>query len=269
EAGAATADSGVGTAVGGDGPGANGPMAQGYQQLSGSFAVTGSGDIGPASGPGAGRPAERSLVGGFAGLVAIIVVAALFMTSEYRRGLIRVTLAASPRRGRVLAAKAVVVGVASFAIGLIAATVSLKLGNHLAYSHGANVLPISAGAQARLIVGTAAIFAVVAVFALALGALARRSAAAVTAALAMIVLPYILATSSVLPAGAAQWLARLTPAAGFAVQPSLVAWPQVSAAYTPDNGYFPLAPWVGLAVLCAWAAAALGLAYRQLQRRDA
>jgi hypothetical protein len=45
------------------------------------------------------------------------VVAALFVTSEYRRGLIRTKLAASPRRGRVvLAAKAVVIGAVSAVI---------------------------------------------------------------------------------------------------------------------------------------------------------
>ena len=44
----------------------------------------------------------------------MIVIAAMFITAEYRRGLIRTTLAASPRRGRVLAAKAVVIGAVTF-----------------------------------------------------------------------------------------------------------------------------------------------------------
>ena len=47
---------------------------------------------------------------------------AMFITAEYRRGLIRVTLAASPRRGRILAAKAVVIGVAAFVVGVPAAS---------------------------------------------------------------------------------------------------------------------------------------------------
>ena len=38
---------------------------------------------------------------------------------------------------------------------------------------------------------------------------------------------------------------------------------------TPGNGYFPLAPWAGFAVLCAWTAAALVLALFLLRRRDA
>ena len=43
------------------------------------------------------------------------------MTAEYRRGLIRTTLAASPRRGRMLAAKALVIGAVAFAAGLLGA----------------------------------------------------------------------------------------------------------------------------------------------------
>jgi hypothetical protein len=87
--------------------------------------------------------------------------------------------------------------------------------------------------------------------------------------IAGIVLPYLLATlPGVLPVGAEQWLTRLTPAAGFAIQQSTPAYPQVYASYTPGTGYFPLAPWAGFAVLCAWAAAALALAVFVLRRRD-
>jgi ABC-type transport system involved in multi-copper enzyme maturation permease subunit len=259
----------TGTAVGGGGPAANGQQADQFQQSGGGFTVTGSGDIAPAADQKTGQPAGQSLVGAFAGLIAIIVVAALFITAEYRRGLIRLTLAASPRRGRVLAAKAVVIGAVAFAVGLVAAAIALPLGNHLAYGHGAYILPVSTPTEVRLIAGTAGIFAAVAVFALAVGVLLRRSAATVTVVIVAIVLPYILSVASVLPAGVAQWLTRLTPAAGFAVQQSLVAYPQVTAAYTPDNGYFPLAPWAGFAVLCGYAALALGLALHQLRRRDA
>ena len=77
--------------------------------------MTGSGDIAPIpAGKSAGGPQPISgyLAGTFAGLIALIVVATMFMTAEYRRGLIRITLAASPRRGRVLAAKAIVIGAA-------------------------------------------------------------------------------------------------------------------------------------------------------------
>jgi ABC-type transport system involved in multi-copper enzyme maturation permease subunit len=246
-------------------------MAQsvGFHQSAGAYTVTGMGDIAPSGGQSSGRPVEQSLVGAFAGLIAIIVVAALFITSEYRRGLIRLTLAASPGRGRVLAAKAVVIGTAAFVVGLVGAAVTLPLADHLAYAHGSYLLPASALTETRVVAGTAALFAVVAVLALAMGTLLRRSAAAVTLVIVVIVLPYILSVASVLPPGVALWLTRLTPAAAFSIQQTLVPYPQVAASYTPANGYYPLSPWAGFAVLCAYTALALGLAAHRLRRRDA
>ena len=120
-----------------------------------------------------------------------------------------------------------------------------------------------------MVVGTAALLAAAAVLALALGTVLRRSAAAVTIVIVAIVLPYILGIASVLPVGAADWLLRVTPAAAFAVQQAAPQYPQVIALYSPGSGYFPLAPWAGFAVLCAYAALALGLAVMLLRRRDA
>jgi uncharacterized membrane protein len=85
-----------------------------------------------------------------------------------------------------------------------------------------------------------------------------------------IVLPYFFATAlPVLPASAADWLLRVTPAAAFAIQQTIPRYPQVRAPYTPANGYFPLAPWAGFAVLCGYAVLALALAVILLRRRDA
>jgi len=117
--------------------------------------------------------------------------------------------------------------------------------------------------------GTAALLALAAVLALAAGAMLRRSAAAVTAVIVAIVLPNILAVASVLPAAVSEWLLRLTPAAAFALQQTLPHYPQVSSAYTPANGYYPLAPWAGFAVLCGYAALALILAVFLLRKKDA
>jgi hypothetical protein len=43
----------------------------------------------------------------------------------------------------------------------------------------------------------------------------------------------------------------------------------VDAIYAPSAGYYPLPPGAGLAVLCVYAAVALGLAVLVLRRRDA
>jgi ABC-type transport system involved in multi-copper enzyme maturation permease subunit len=254
----------------GSGPGQN--LGDGFHRADGSITVAGSGDIAPADDGTAfgGQTVEHPLAGAFAGLIAVIVVATMFITAEYRRGLIRVTLAASPRRARVLAAKAIVVGAVTFAAGLAGTAVAFLLGLRIMHSNGFFVLPVTPLTEVRVVAGTAALLAAAAVLALGAGALLRRSAGAVTAVIAAIVLPYVLATSGVLPAGPSRWLLTVTPAAAFAVQQSIPDYPQVSNACTPSHGgCYPLEPWAGFAVLCAWAVAALALAVIVLRRRDA
>jgi ABC-type transport system involved in multi-copper enzyme maturation permease subunit len=242
--------------------------AAGVDESGDTFAVTGSGDIAPL-GTGGGSRIENTLTGVFTGLIVVIIVAVLFITAEYRRRLIRTTLLASPRRGRVLVAKAIVIGLVTFAAGLIATAVAVPMCTRILRSNGNYILPVTSLTELRVMVGTAALLAVAAVFALALGALFRRSVAAVTAAIVVLVLPHVLATSSVLPEGAAQWLLRLTPAAAFAIQQSIPEYPQVTSHYVPQDGYYPLTPWAGFAVFCGYAAIALGLAVFWLRRRDA
>jgi ABC-type transport system involved in multi-copper enzyme maturation permease subunit len=242
--------------------------AQGFTQAGSRLTVSGSGDIAPAADNT--DIVKRAVVGTFAGLIALVVIGVMFITAEYRRGLIRTTLTASPRRGRVLAAKAVVLGAVAFAAGLVATAVTIPLGERLLHANGNPIPPVPALTWLQVLAGTAALLAVSAVFGLAVGTLLRRSAAAVTAVIAGIVLPYLLATvPGILPVGAEQWLLRATPAAGFAVQQTLTQYPQVSTVYTPGTGYFPLTPWAGFAVLCAWTALALALAVFLLRRRDA
>jgi len=244
------------------------PSAQGFTQAGGRVTVSGSGDIAPATDNT--DSVKHTLAGTFAGLIAVVVIGVMFITAEYRRGLIRTTLAASPRRGRVLAAKAIVLGVVTFAAGLVAVVIVIPLGEYLLHENGNPIYPVGVLTATRIVAGTAALLAVSAVLGLAIGTLLRRSAGAVTAVIAGIVLPYLLATvPGILPVGAEQWLLRVTPAAGFAVQQSITQYPQVHDVYTPGTGYFPLSPWAGFAVLCAWTAVALALALFLLRRRDA
>jgi ABC-type transport system involved in multi-copper enzyme maturation permease subunit len=274
--GAAPRGTWTGTAIGRGGPVAVGPGGQGptpFSHTGGTFTVTGSGDIAPVTpGPGSNYPTvtvEQSLVGVFIGLIVIVVVAAMFFTTEYRRGLIRTTLAATPRRGAVLAAKALVIGAAAFVTGLIASVIAIAIGVPKEESHGQVLLTVPPLTEARVIVGTAALLAVAAIFAVALGAVLRRSAAAITVAVVTVVLPFLLAGLNIVPSGAAAWLLRLTPAAGLAIQQSIPRYHQVSNVLSPVRGYYPLSPYTGFAVLCLWAAAALGLALVLLRRRDA
>jgi ABC-type transport system involved in multi-copper enzyme maturation permease subunit len=251
--------------VGGASPGT------GFHQAGGTITVTGTGDIAPYVAGAEGAPGStigNTLLGAVLALLAAAVVATMFMTSEYRRGLIRVTFAASPARGRVLAAKAVVVAAVTFVAGLAGAIVAVQLGERLLRSNGNFILPASTFSNLRVVAGTAALLAVASVLALALGTILRRSAGAVTVVIALITLPYLLALTA-LRGSAGDWLLRVTPAAAFAIQQTTPQYPQVSAAYTVGNGYFPLAPWPGFAVLCGYTAVALVLAIVLLRRRDA
>src|SRR5215470_16627119 len=263
---------GGGGLAGGPGPG-GGRGSPPFSRNGGTFRVTGSGDIAPVTpGPGSGLPTvtiEQSLAGAFLGLIAMVAVAAMFFTAEYRRGLIRTTLAAAPRRGAVLAAKAVVIGAVAFVTGLVASVISIAVGVPREENHGQVLLTVPALTEARVIVGTAALLAVAAAFAVALGALLRRSAAAITVAVVAVVLPFLLVGLDIVPSGVGAWLLRVTPAAGLAIQQSIPRYHQVTNFLSPVQGYYPLSPYAGFAVLCLWAAAALGLAFVLLKRRDA
>jgi ABC-type transport system involved in multi-copper enzyme maturation permease subunit len=272
--GAWPASTWAGTYVGRGAALAQGGLTGGYHQAGGRFTVTGSGDIapligGPLNGAAGHATLTIFLIGTFAGLIAVIVVATMFMTAEYRRGLIRITLAASPRRSRVLAAKALVLGLVAFVAGLAGAAAAVLFGRVVAQNQGLTVFPVSALTELRAIVGTGLLVAVAAVFTLAVATMLRRSAAAIMVAIVAIVLPFFLAFTSAVPQSVGDWLLRITPAAAFALQQPMTQYHQVIASYRPMAGFFPLAPWVGFAVLCAWAAVALGGAGWLLRRRDA
>jgi ABC-type transport system involved in multi-copper enzyme maturation permease subunit len=238
----------------------------GFRQANGSLIVSGSGDIAPAV---SGSTIAHPLVGLFIALLAVIILGVLFITAEYRNKMVRISLIASPRRGQVLAAKAVVIGLVVFVAGLVAAGLAVLLGERTLRSSGNFVDPVTGLTEIRVIAGAAALLAIAAVLALGAGALFRRSAQAVTVVIAVIFLPYLFAIASVLPANATDWLLRVTPAAAFAIEQTQPQYPQVIASYTPANGYYPLSPWEGFGVLCAWAAVALGLALLVLRNRDA
>jgi len=241
-----------------------------YHHSGPSFVLSGSGDVAPAVVEGllgTDTASSSLLFGLIVGLIVVIVVATMFITVEYRRGLIRTTFTATPARGRVLAAKALVIGAVTFVIGVVTAAAAVPIGEHILSGNGAYVFPASAFTELRIIAGCGALVAITAVAVLAIGTIVRKSAGAVTGGIVVFVLPYIIA--SVISGGTEQWLFRLTPAAGFAILEALPRSAHVSYPYTYGNGYYPLGPWAGLAVLCAYAALAVSLAAFALRRRDA
>jgi ABC-type transport system involved in multi-copper enzyme maturation permease subunit len=241
-----------------------------YHHSGTSVVVSGSGDIAPAVVEGlmgTHTASSSLLLGLIVGLLVVIVVAVMFVTAEFRRGLIRTTFTAIPARGRVIVAKGLVVGAVAFVLSLVVMAVIIPLGQHLLRAHGNYVFPASTLTQARIAIGASAVVALAAMTVTALSAMLRRSAAAITAGAAVFLLPFILASAA--GGGAAEWLLRLTPAAGLSMLQALPTYSQVSYAYTLGNGYYPLTPIAGFAVLCAYTLVALGAAAVLLNRRDA
>jgi ABC-type transport system involved in multi-copper enzyme maturation permease subunit len=241
-----------------------GPPEGRMTEANGVFTVVGSGKIGPEVPPD--DMVQNSLFGVLGGLMALIAVAALFATSEYRRGMIRTTFLASPRRGRVLAAKAVVIGGVAYVIGLASAVVTVLVTRPMLREHGFAppafpAVSLTDGPVVRVLLLTAAFMAAVGVFSVALGTILRRSAVAITTAIVLVILPIIV--GSLLPLTPARWLMQTTLAGGFA---TLRTKAPDSTLVEP---WSMISPWTGLAVVWVYAAGALGLAWWLLRRRDA
>lgn len=233
----------------------------GAVEKDGTIRVSGTGDIGPVSTEGA-RTVEKTIVGLVVALIVVLVVAVRFATAAYARG-----QAARPSR-RTLAAKAIVVAAASFGTGLVAVGGTIPAGIAILKSNGVPVQEIAPLTGVRVVVGLAAVLALAGVLAFALGVLLRRGWAAILLAVSAIALPYAVSGFPLLPDSVSEWLLRLTPAAGFAVQQTSVEYPQVVAHYAPSAGYFPLPWWAGFAVLCAYTLVVSYLALRRLPDGD-
>lgn len=258
------------TAGGGWRPGTVGEMnstdwekqhqASGAVEKDGTITVTGVGDIGPTATTG-GRPVEGMLTGLSLALLIVLVVAVRCAgggSGSRKAG------GGAPLTRAVFGARAVVVGAVTFVTGLLAVGIVVPVGVAVLKSNGVPVVGLSALTGVRVVLGVSAVLALTAVLALALGAVFRRRRFAVLVAVSAIVVPYAVSTVPLLSDGLAQWLLRVTPAAGFAVQQTLVEYPQVTAHYAPSAGYFPLPWWAGVAVLCAYTATAVAVALRRL-----
>ncbi|MBR7836065.1 hypothetical protein KDL01_22505 [Actinospica durhamensis] len=241
------------------------------RQAGGSMVLSGSGDIAPAvlaAELGATTAPATLQLGLIVALIALIVIAAMFVTAEYRRGLIRTTFAATPHRARVLGAKVVVAGGVAFAATGLAVAVAIPLAAYVLTAKSTYVFPAGAATDLRVIVGSALLASLTAVGVLALATLLRTSAAAITIGITVFVLPGIFSAAA--PAsGGERWLYEFTPAAALSVLQTFPTAGQVEYPYTLANGYYPLAPWAGLAVLAAYTGLALTAAALLLKRRDA
>lgn len=194
------------------------------------------------------------------GLMVVMVFAALAITTEYRFGTIKVTFQAAPNRTAVLISKAVVVGVLGGIVGEIVAFGSWGISR--VFKPDAPLV-IDTPVEWRNVLGIGVVYALGAVLALAVGALVRQTAAAVT----------ILLVEALL----LENLVVLIPDYGVVVQ----RWMPFEAAHHFLTGgvevagpagplrHMPFGPWLALAYFAAIALGLFVLAVVVTNRRDA
>lgn len=212
---------------------------------------------------GANIPAEQQTAlvlqvatfGVFFGQLILATLGVLVIGGEFSTGMIRSSLTAVPKRIPVLVAKAIVLGVSAFVLGIVAALASYAVGGAFLASFGVTASLADPDLWVPLL-GSGLYLAVVSVFALGVGTIVRSSAGGITAAIgAIILLPIVL---MMLPV---EWLQDL--------QPYLLM--NAGLASFGMNGFVAsdLSTAANLIVIGIWAAVPLIVGGVLLKRRDA
>jgi len=207
-----------------------------------------------ASGKLSWDPTALSLDGIGIATLAIAVLGVLFMSSEYSSGMIRTSLIAVPRRGRVLAAKSLVFAGVTFVVGEVTSFTAFFVGQALINGHAPDAALGDPGV-ARAVVGAGLALTALAVLSVATGALLRHPAAGIACMIAVLfVLPGI---AQALPDS---WRNPVTE-----------FWPtqaggQIANVHVAAHS---LPPWPGFGVMCLFVAIVYAIAWTLLDRRDA
>ncbi|MDF5753897.1 ABC transporter permease subunit [Spongiactinospora sp. TRM90649] len=186
--------------------------------------------------------------------VILAAMGALIVTSEYRSGMMPVSVTAVPGRGRLLMAKAVVAGVAGLAVGAVTAVATFLTGHAVLAAGGAPSLTLADPGVPGALTGTALYLAMATLLGVATGTLVRASAGAVSLlAVGMVLVP---AMASVYP----EWLSRFV----------LTFWPTVAGMRITALRLDPrfMAPLPGFVLLCGFVAVMVGAALWAFRSRD-
>jgi ABC-2 type transport system permease protein len=188
------------------------------------------------------------------GQLTICVLGVLIISTEYSTGVIRASLLAVPARIPVLAAKAVVFTALLIVLAEIVSFGSFFVGSAILHSRVA--VSLNDPGVTRAVIGAGLYLTVLGLFSLAIGALVRHTAGAITGVIFFVLVLTPLA--GLLPAGWGQHIYYYLPTeAG-----SLIG----NAHQAPGQ---LLSPWQGFGVFCIWTALLLAAAAVLLRRRDA
>jgi ABC-type transport system involved in multi-copper enzyme maturation permease subunit len=188
--------------------------------------------------------------------VAVGVLGVLVITSEYGTGMIKATMSAVPRRGTVLAAKAIVFALISLIGGCISTFAAYFAFEAFLPSDGSYMkTSLSDPGVLRAVFGGGLYLAGLGLLGLGLGAVIRSSAGAIAALFGLLFVPQILV--QLMPGHWRDSIGRyLVMNAGSDV---FVAAKREAAS---------LSAWTGFGVFCLYAAVALIAGYVSIKRRD-
>ncbi|HEX3424594.1 MAG TPA: ABC transporter permease [Acidimicrobiales bacterium] len=192
-------------------------------------------------------------IGGFVlAQIALGTLGVLAVTSEYSTGMIRTTFTAAPQRGTVIAAKAVVFGAASFAIGAVVSLFTFLVGQAILGHHGVS---LGSPGALRAVIGVGLYLGLLGVIAVGLGTIIRRSAGAIAVLVGLLfVLP---ALAPLLPVSIRDTVAQLLP------------YNAGQAIFKTAKSASLLSPPLGMVVFAVYAAAFLAIGVILVRRRDA
>ena len=134
--------------------------------------------IGYAGSPDRADQAKTMIAAGSVlGMIVVAVLGALMITGEYASGQIRSSLMAVPRRGRLFAAKALVVSGFSFILGVLCVALSYAVSYPFMKGHAGSLTDAH---YLGLFWGTGLSFAIISLMAQGVGHLTRSTAGAIT-----------------------------------------------------------------------------------------
>ncbi|SBU93109.1 ABC-type transport system involved in multi-copper enzyme maturation, permease component [Streptomyces sp. Ncost-T6T-1] len=203
----------------------------------------------------AGEPAlALGFFGVLLGSLCVITLGVLTIGSEYSTGMIRTTLTACPSRARVLTAKAIVFFSLTFVVTTVTAAVVAVLQTLIL----SGTVAASGGAWALSTVGVGLYLAGLGLLSLAIGAIVRHSAGAITIMIGVVLLPLVLALF--------MFAEDLRGLQRFLIEYSIPN--QLSALYGTTMTNSGPSSWEPLLVMLGLVAVALGGAIALLNRRD-
>ncbi len=197
-------------------------------------------------------PTNQSLAGLAVGSLAIGVLGVLAISGEYGTGTIRSSLSAMPRRGVLLTAKVVVVGLCTLVIGEVLAFIVFFEGQAVLSGGGAPTASLGQPGVLRAVALSGAFLALFALLGLGLGTVIRHTAGAIAVFAGFTLLAPILLHSI------SESISRYAPELIFANSVAAVARQGNSLSVT-----------IGVVVMLSYCVATLGLGALLLHRRDA